>query len=92
MARKYRTVDGLGRCTITLHGFAGDRRIRMLVARQESTKRFFLVINEGRRQQATPATSLPPSELLRLIAEYSLAIDAADESHVNPIDQFVAGK
>ena len=92
MASKYKHLDGLGRCTISLHGLSSDRRTRMVIAQQLSTQRIHVVTCTGKRQMATPVTSMPPGELLTLLARYALTMDFVDASEADAHRQLVAGR
>jgi hypothetical protein len=92
VARNYREINGVGRCSVTFHGESRDGRTRLLIAQETATRCMYAVIRAGRNLSVIPVTSLSPGELLELLDRFELSIDPVECASARSQSQLVSGR
>lgn len=82
MARKYRIVPGVGRCTVGLRGVPCDGRSRALLARKEPGGELVVILGNPNESAEIQVTAMEPESLLRRLSAFrwEYAFDTETES------------
>ena len=83
MARKYRMVPGVGRCTVGLRGVSHDGRCKALLARKDPGGELVVILGHPNESAEIQVTAMETEALLhRLTAfRWEYAFDSETESH-----------
>ena len=91
MARRYRTIDGLGRCAIVLRGISADKQVRVLLLRQTETGSIFVLFTNHTERNLIQVTTMSPRKLIGRLSHFDWEFDLDSSSVGKSSDQPAVG-